>query len=74
MEKDFISDIINKLKKKGCDECDVMAVKSLALSSSQRLGKLEKNERSEYFELGIRAIIGKKQSKKLNHPEKKKKQ
>ena len=62
MEKDFISDIINKLKKKGCDECDVMAVKSLALSSSQRLGKLEKNERSEYFELGIRAIIGKKQS------------
>lgn len=62
MEKDLISDIIKKLKKKGCNECDVMAVKSLALSSSQRLGKLEKNERSEYFELGIRAIIGKKQS------------
>lgn len=62
MDKNFLSDIISKLKKKGCDQSDIFMVKNFSMSSSKRLGKIEKNEQSESFEIGIRAIIGKKQS------------
>ena len=41
---------------------DVYLIDSLSMSSTQRLGKLEKNERSNSLEIGLRAIIGKKQS------------
>ena len=46
MNKNFVLDIIKKLKNKGCDQCDVFLIDSLSMSSTQRLGKLEKNERS----------------------------
>lgn len=62
MDKNFLLNIINKLQKKGCDQSDVFFVKNLSLNSSIRLNKLEKNEHSENFEIGIRAIKGKKQS------------
>ena len=62
MDKNFLQNIINKLKKKGCDQSDVFFVKNSSLNSSVRLNKLEKNEYSENFEIGIRAIKGKKQS------------
>ena len=62
MNKNFVLDIIKKLKNKGCDQCDVFLIDSLSMSSTQRLGKLEKNERSNSLEIGLRAIIGKKQS------------
>ena len=62
MDKNFLSDIISKLKKKGWDQSDIFMVKNFSMSSSKRLGKIEKNEQSESFEIGIRAIIGKKQS------------
>ena len=59
MNKNFVLDIIKKLKNKGCDQCDVFLIDSLSMSSTQRLGKLEKNERSNSLEIGLRAIIGK---------------
>ena len=62
MDKNFLSDIILKLKKRGCDQSDIFFVKNFSMSSSKRLGKIEKNEQSENVEIGIRAIIGKKQS------------
>ena len=62
MDKNFLSDIILKLKKRGCDQSDIFYVKNFSMSSSKRLGKIEKNEQSENVEIGIRAIIGKKQS------------
>ncbi len=62
MDKNFLSDIILKLKKKGCDQSDIFFVKNFSMSSSKRLGKIEKNEQSESVEIGIRAIVGKKQS------------
>ncbi|MAH78519.1 MAG: modulator protein [Rickettsiales bacterium] len=62
MDKNFIFKIIEKLKKKGCDQSDVFLTKNFSISSSRRLGKLEKNEQSESYDLGIRAIVGKKQS------------
>ena len=62
MDKNFLFDIVHKLKKKGCDEADVFFVKNFSMSSSRRLRQLEKNEQSESIEIGIRGIIGKKQS------------
>lgn len=62
MDKNLAEDLIKRLKSKGADQCDVMFLKSQSISSSQRLGKLEKNEYSTSYEVGIRCIIGKKQS------------
>ncbi len=39
-----------------------MLLKSQSISSSQRLGKLEKNEHSESYDIGIRCVIGNRQS------------
>ena len=62
MDKNLVENLIVKLKKKGADHCDVMLIKSNSISCSQRLGKLEKNEHSMEYDIGIRCIIGKRQS------------
>ncbi len=62
MDKNFLFDIIKKLKKKGCDQSDVFFLESSSKSSSRRMKNLEKNEQSENREIGIRAFLGKKQS------------
>ena len=62
MDKNILNDIIVKLKKLGCDESDVFFSETTTLSSSSRLGKIEKTEKSSISEIGIRAIIDKKQS------------
>ncbi len=62
MDKNFLKDILAKLKKNGSDESDVFYYKVRNISSSSRLGKIEKTEESEVTEIGIRTIINKKQS------------
>ena len=62
MDKNILYDIIVKLKKLGCDESDVFFSETTTLNSSSRLGKIEKTEKSSISEIGIRAIIDKKQS------------
>ena len=62
MDKNFLNDIINKLQKMGCDESDVFFSKVETVSSSSRLAKIEKTEKSSVGEIGIRAIINKRQS------------
>ena len=44
MDRNFISDIIKKLKIKCCDQSDVFFIESSSLSSTRRLKKLEMNE------------------------------
>ena len=62
MNKNFLEEILKKLKKKGCDESDVIYSENKTTSSSSRLGKIEKTETSEIKEIGIRTIKEKKQS------------
>ena len=62
MDKNFIKTILNRLSKMGCHEADVFLSKSKTSSCSSRLGKIEKKEESSTSEIGIRAIINKKQS------------
>ena len=46
MDKNFLQDILKKLKKKGADEADVVFSSSENKSSSCRLGEIEKTEES----------------------------
>ena len=62
MDKNFLKTILNRLSKMGCHEADVFLSKSKTSSCSSRLGKIEKKEESSTSEIGIRAIINKKQS------------
>ena len=62
MNKNFLHDIILKLKKKGCDETDVFYYESHNKNCSSRLGKIEKKEKSHTKEIGIRAIINRRQA------------
>ena len=62
MNKNLLEEILKKLKKKGCDQADVIFAEDSTSSASSRLGKIEKTEISEIREIGIRAIIKKKQS------------
>ena len=62
MDKNFLKTILNRLSKMGCHEADVFFSESKTSSCSSRLGKIEKKEESFTNEIGIRAIINKKQS------------
>ncbi len=62
MDKNLLNDILLKLKKMGCDESDVFFSQVENISASSRLGKIEKTEESQTSEIGIRAIVDKKQS------------
>ena len=59
MDKNFLQDILKKLKKKGAEEADVVFSSSKNKSSSCRLGEIEKTEESVTNEIGIRVIIKK---------------
>ena len=62
MDKNFLEDILKKLKSKGADHADVIFSQAENKSSSCRLGKIENSETSEVKEIGIRVILKKKQS------------
>ena len=62
MDKNFLKTILNRLSKMGCHEADVFFSQSKTSSCSSRLGKIEKKEESSTNEIGIRAIVNKKQS------------
>ena len=58
----LLSDLVGKAQKSGADAADAIAVNGVSLSHAQRLGKIEKLERSENTDLGLRVLIGKKQA------------
>jgi len=62
MNKNFLEDILKKLKRRGADQADIIFSCFEHKSSSCRLGKLEKTESSKTSEIGIRVIVKKKQS------------
>jgi PmbA protein len=59
---DMLSDLIAKARKAGADAADAIFVNGVSLSHAQRLGKIEKLERSEGSDLGLRVFVGKRQA------------
>src|SRR5580704_17336322 len=58
----LLGDLIARARKAGADAADAVLVEGTSISHAQRLGKLEKLERSEGYDLGLRVLIGKRQA------------
>jgi PmbA protein len=58
----FLSDLLAKAKKAGADAADAVMVEGWSISHARRLGKLEKLERAEGQDLGLRVFVGKRQA------------
>ena len=61
-DRNLLDDLLKKAKASGADGADGMLARSTSLSHSQRLGAIEKLEREESFDLGLRVFRGKKQA------------
>lgn len=59
---DLLTDLIAKAKKAGAEAADAVYVHGVSLSHGQRLGNLERLERSEGQDLGLRVLIGRRQA------------
>lgn len=58
----LLSDLVAKARKAGADAADTVLVDSVSLSIGWRMGKLERLERSEGGDIGLRVLIGKRQA------------
>ncbi len=58
----LLDDLIARARKAGADAADAVLVEGASLSHAQRLGKVEKLERAEGYDLGLRVLIGKRQA------------
>ena len=58
----FLTDLLARAKRAGADAGDAVLADGWSLSHTRRLGKLEKLERSEGQDLGLRVFIGKRQA------------
>ena len=59
---DLLADLVARARTAGADAADAMLVESAGLSATRRLGKLEKVERAEGLDLGLRVFIGRRQA------------
>ena len=59
---DLLDDLLRRAKAAGADAADALLVESRALAVTQRLGKLEKVERAESHDLGLRVFVGRRQA------------
>ena len=59
---DLLHDLIAKAKAGGAEAADAVLFDSISLSHAQRLGALERLEREESRDLGLRVLIGKRQA------------
>jgi PmbA protein len=59
---DLLDDLLRRAKAAGADAADALLVESRALAVTQRLGKLEKVERAESHDLGLRVFVGQRQA------------
>ena len=59
---DLLDGLIRKARAAGAEACDALLVESVSLSHAQRLGALERLEREESRELGLRVLIGRRQA------------
>ena len=58
----LLGDLLDSAKRAGADAADALLVESQSLSVTQRLGKMEKIERAENADIGLRLFIGKRQA------------
>ena len=59
---DLLNDLIGRAKAAGADAADAVAVDGTSISHARRLGKLEKLDRAEGRDLGLRVFVGKRQA------------
>jgi PmbA protein len=59
---DLLADLVAKAKRAGADAADALFVEGVSVSHARRLGKLEKLERAEGHDLGLRVFVGKRQA------------
>src|SRR5213593_1853817 len=59
---DLLQDLVARARKAGADAADAVLFNGVSLSHARRLGKVEKLERSESQDLGLRVLIGKRQA------------
>jgi PmbA protein len=59
---DFLTDLLARARRAGADAADALYVQGTSISHARRLGKLEKLERSEGQDLGLRVFVGKRQA------------
>src|SRR5713101_1932857 len=59
---DLLQDVIAKARRAGADAADAVMFEGVSLSHARRLGKTEKLERSEGYDLGLRVFIGHQQA------------
>lgn len=58
----LLEDLVAQARRAGADAADAVAVDSVSLSVGVRLGALERMERSEGGDIGLRVLIGKRQA------------
>jgi len=58
----LLDDLVAKARKAGADAADAVSVDTVSLSVGVRLGDLERMERSEGDDIGLRVLIGKRQA------------
>lgn len=58
----LLDDLVQKARKLGADAADALAADGTSVSACWRLGALERMERSEGSDLGLRVLIGKRQA------------
>src|SRR3954462_6644718 len=59
---DLLHDLVGRALKAGADAADAGLFEGTSLSHARRLGKVEKLERSESQDLGLRVLVGKQQA------------
>ncbi len=58
----LLDDLIGRAKRAGADAADAVLCEGASLSHAQRLGKIEKLERSESYDIGLRVFLGRRQA------------
>jgi PmbA protein len=59
---DLLNDLVTKAKRAGADAADALGVEGRSVSVAWRMSKLEKLEREERTDIGLRVFIGKRQA------------
>ncbi|HEV8678588.1 MAG TPA: metallopeptidase TldD-related protein [Stellaceae bacterium] len=59
---DLLHDLIGRALRAGADAADAVLFEGTSLSHARRLGKVEKLERSESQDLGLRVLVGRQQA------------
>ncbi|MGH7087824.1 MAG: TldD/PmbA family protein [Stellaceae bacterium] len=58
----LLGDLVARAQRAGADAADAVLFEGMSLAHAQRLGRIEKLERSESFDVGLRVFIGKRQA------------